>query len=82
MFQCRTDNSEVMHGLRDISFERIGPYNETTKLVFGTSRLNNESRQNSELNGKRGSKRKANDSTYTSSTFNSSNDKTSSSKYF
>jgi hypothetical protein len=79
VFQSRTENSEVLHGLRDLNLERIGPFNETNKLSFGTSRLNNETRQTADLNGKRGSKRKANDPTYGSSSYYDKNDKSSSS---
>lgn len=72
VFQSKSENSETLHGLRDLNLEKIGPYNEINKLVLNTSRLNNDIRPN-ELNGKRGSKRKATDSSFSNSYYGTTN---------
>jgi hypothetical protein len=41
VFMTRIENDEVVHGLRETSLEKIGPYNENIKLVLAPSRLNN-----------------------------------------
>ena len=75
-----------MHGLRDFNFEKIGPFNEANKLILGTSRLGNDGRQNSDVSNptssKRGSKRKANDSTYGNNSYYGTNGNNSSSIEF
>lgn len=77
VFISKSENSESFYGLRDLSLEKIGPYNENLKLILGPSRLNSENRLNMNNDGfyKRGSKRKVNEASYSNikDTMNSSN---------
>lgn len=69
--QIKGDIAETLHGLKDLSYEKIGPFNDQNKLVLGSSRLANDGRQSAEISSssKRGSKRKANDSSSSGSSY-------------